>query len=257
MSTKTIDLNLDAGESLLALEDGSEEKLYELVTSVNIACGGHTGDERTMRKAVRLAKKWGLNVGAHPSFPDRANFGRSTFTLASETDGSLLFRSLMDQVNSLAEICDSEGIALTHVKAHGALYNLSANDQEFAQILIELLQNINSSVKVMTLAESQSVEWFKEAGLQVLSEGFVDRRYEPNRTLRARTHDDAMITDVAEASSQALKIVKEAKVTTIAKTDVELHVNTLCIHGDSATSYEVAKSVREHLTSSGIRIQKF
>ena len=143
-----IDLNLDAGESFEALTNGSEAALYDLVTSVNVACGGHAGDRETMGKAVHLAKQRGLNVGAHPSFPDLAGFGRVAMSLSHEA----LVLTLCEQIESLVTVCDQEKMMLTHVKPHGALYNIAANDRATAMAVIEATRRINKNLFIVGLA---------------------------------------------------------------------------------------------------------
>jgi UPF0271 protein len=238
MENDSIDLNLDAGESLEALNDGREESLYRLVSSVSIACGGHTGDETSMNLAVKLAKKHHLNIGAHPSFPDRKNFGR----VAMQLEPSDLIKSLTGQVSQLQRVCDQHQVQIMYIKPHGALYNLVARDLELTTSLIEVLHSLRIPQKVMALAGSKCVTWFQDAGITVLSEGFVDRRYESDGTLRSRVHPDAILHDLDEIADQAVQLVRR-------------RLDTLCIHGDTPDALRIAQKVRQSLEFAGVKIK--
>jgi 5-oxoprolinase (ATP-hydrolysing) subunit A len=235
-----IDLNLDAGEIPLALDDGSEEALYQMVTSVNIACGGHAGDETSMKKAVELAMKYNLNIGAHPSFPDVQNFGRKIIQMPHNQ----LVASLVNQIETLQNICREFGEKLSHVKPHGALYNLAAQNFSAAQAVIDAVRILDDQLlPIIGLACSPFIDWIKQAGLPVLQEAFADRLYEADGTLRGRQHDDAVITDPMRAAQQAFQIVNEGKVIATNGEIVKIHADTLCVHGDSTNALMIAKSV--------------
>ncbi|MGE0526886.1 MAG: 5-oxoprolinase subunit PxpA [Bdellovibrionales bacterium] len=233
-----VDLNLDAGESPEALADGSEERLYDLVSSVNIACGGHAGDLQTMSQAVKLAKAKGLAIGAHPSFPDRVGFGRTRLSISSED----LAISLLSQMQLLKRVCDAEGVILSRIKAHGALYNLSADDPALGDVLIGVVKVFDSQLDVMGLAGSSFLERVSAAGLNAVAEGFVDRRYDSSGRLRSRSLPDALMTDPEEAGEQAVDLVKARR------------VQSLCIHSDIPGAFERIRAVRAALIKAGIRI---
>ncbi len=234
----TIDLNLDAGESTAALDDGKEEDLYRLVSSVNIACGGHAGDTETMTKAVDLAKKYNLRIGAHPSFPDRENFGRKRVDMTHEA----LVKSLSGQILSLRSICAEKRLTVSHIKPHGALYNLAATERVLAGALIEAAQSFYDRVTMIGLAGSPFITWCRNSRFRALNEGFADRRYEADGGLRDRKHEDALISDPQECARQAVRLAQEGK------------VQTLCIHGDSANALAIATAVRGALESAGFSI---
>lgn len=234
----TIDLNLDAGESTAALTDGCEEDLYRLVSSVNIACGGHTGDQESMTKAVELAKKYNLRIGAHPSFPDRENFGRVAMKMSHED----LVKSLVGQIRSLRNICALHKVSVMHIKPHGALYNLAARERVLAGAVIEAAQEFHERVTMIGLAGSPFLKWCQASRFRALAEGFPDRRYEANGSLRGREHDDAIISDPAECARQAVRLVQEGK------------VQTLCVHSDTPNALAVASAVRIALENAGISI---
>lgn len=236
-----IDLNLDAGEIPEALIDGSEEALYQIVSSVNIACGGHAGDESSMKIAVELAMKYNLNIGAHPSFPDRQNFGREMMKMSYDK----LVDSLVSQTETLSRIGRDFGVKLSHLKPHGSLYNLAAQDFKTAEAIIEAVRSLGGEpLPVMGLAGSPFIDWIKQAGLPALEEAFADRHYEANGMLRSRKHPDAVIQDPDFAAQQALQIVSEGRVIAISGETVKIHADSLCVHGDSPNALLVARAVR-------------
>lgn len=248
-----IDLNLDAGESVAALQDGSEEALYRLVSSVNIACGGHTGDGNSMNQAVELARKYKLNIGAHPSYPDLQNFGRQKLEI-SEAE---LSESLFQQIQSLRSVCARQGLLLSHVKPHGALYNIAARDPQTASAIIKAVHRIDPSLPIVGLAGSGFLRWVRHAGGKSIAEAFVDRTYEKTGDLRSRSLDQALISDPKAAARQALKIVLEKKVTAIDGTEVPLEAGTLCIHADTEGALATAQEVRRELENASVLIRPF
>jgi len=239
ISAKDIDLNLDAGESPAALADESEAALFALVTSLNVACGGHAGDVSTMSRVVELAAERGLAIGAHPSFPDRKGFGRRPVSMAH----TALVDSLCLQIESLSSVLKAAGLKLSHVKPHGALYNLAATDREYASAVIEAVRRIDPALPIVGLAGSHFIKWCTKAGQTVVGEGFADRRYEPDGTLRSRQMADALIQDPLEASEQACRLAAEG------------FVQTICIHGDTPVALPMARAVRASLIAAGIRLR--
>src|SRR6266581_2977819 len=203
-----IDLNCDMGELPEAIADGTQEALMRSVTSVNVACGGHAGDERTMRTTIEQALRAGVAVGAHPGYADRENFGRLELKLPAET----IAESVFEQVRALAEIAAACGARLAHVKPHGALYNQAVRNRELAEAIAEGVARWRKDVVLVGLAGSPMLGVFREAGFAVAAEAFADRRYEPDGTLRSRKFEDALIRDPEEAAKQALNIVEQRKV---------------------------------------------
>jgi 5-oxoprolinase (ATP-hydrolysing) subunit A len=247
---RVIDLNLDAGESPQSLRDGGEAALFGVVSSVNIACGGHAGDEASMRQAVRLAIGAGVRIGAHPSFPDRENFGRKSMAI-SRND---LVDALVAQIKALAAICREESAELSHVKPHGALYNLSASNREMADAVFAAVKAVNPVLTVVGLAGSPMTGWAGEMGLKAIGEAFADRRYEDDGSLRDRRHADALIQDPKVAAGQAVSIARKGQVTAVSGKSVPVGAGTICIHGDSPGALEMAKEVRHALESAGVKI---
>src|SRR5467141_895060 len=201
---KRIDLNCDMGELPQAIADGTQESLMPSFTSINVACGGHAGDGQTMQTTVEQALRWKLAVGAHPGYPDPANFGRVELNLSAEA----IADSVYQQVRALAEIASRNGVSLTHVKPHGALYNQAVNNRELANAIAKGVARWKTHIVLVGLAGSPMLDVFRDAGFPVAAEAFADRRYESDGALRSRKHPDALIHDPAEAAQQALSIVQ-------------------------------------------------
>src|SRR6202795_1135354 len=197
-----IDLNCDMGELPEAIADGTQEALMRSITSVNIACGGHAGDEQTMKTTVEQALRWRLAIGAHPGYADRANFGRLELKLPAKE----ISVSIFEQVRALAKIAARWRVV--HVKPHGALYNQAVRNRELAEAIAEGVARWNRDVILVGLAGSPMLDVFRIAGFAVAAEAFADRRYEPDGTLRSRKFEAALIRAPAEASAQAVRIAQ-------------------------------------------------
>jgi UPF0271 protein len=223
-----IDLNCDMGE----LEDAAHEAaLMQYVTSANIACGEHAGDEAVMERTARLALDRGVRIGAHPGYPDRANFGRIEMALQeSEVEDTVL-----RQIERLDTIVQSLGGSIVHVKPHGALYNVAVKNEKVARAIARGVLRWRAGATIFGLAGSRMLEWWGEMGLVVAAEGFADRRYEPDGTLRSRNFPDALITEPAAAAAQALRLAREGV------------AQTICVHGDTPGSVEILKACRQAL----------
>lgn len=237
-----MDINSDMGEINRLLDDGTYEKLMNYVTSINLACGGHAGDETMMAAMVALAKDKGVNVGAHPSYPDKENFGR----IDMDMDQNELLDSVRDQIQLLVDIGAENGVELTHVKPHGALYNRAVNDEGVAQTIGKAIMQVNPSLKVMGLAGSKMLTVFKTLGLEPVGEAFADRSYESDGTLRNRKYDDALITDPDKAAFQAKNMV-EGTVISFEGKAIEMNAQTICIHSDTPNAVAIAEAVREEI----------
>jgi len=246
-----IDLNCDMGELPEAIADGTQEALMRSITSVNIACGGHAGDEQTMKTTIEQALRWKLAIGAHPGHADRANFGRLE-ELVVPPKG--IAASVFDQVQALAEIAGRCGARLIHVKPHGALYNQAARDRRIAQAIAAGVARWNREVVLVGLAGSPMLDVFRGAGFAIAPEAFADRRYEPDGTLRSRKFEDALIRDPAEAGWQALRIVERGAVIAWDGTEVSVDAQTLCIHGDTPGAPEIAATVARILRETGVTL---
>ena len=237
-----MDINSDMGELNRLLADRTYEKLMDHVTSINVACGGHAGDEAMMTVMVLMAKEIGVNVGAHPGYPDKENFGR----INMDMDGNQLLVSVRDQIQLLVDIGVDNGLELTHVKPHGALYNRTVNDEEVAQSIGEAIIQVNPALKVMGLAGSQMLTVFDALGLDTMAEAFADRTYESDGTLRDRKFDDALITNPEKAALQA-KMMMKGKAIAVDGSEVPIDAQTLCIHSDTPNAVAIARAVREEI----------
>ena len=245
-----IDLNCDMGELPEAIADGTQEALLRSITSANVACGGHAGDERTMRTTIEQALRAGVAIGAHPGYADRANFGRLELKLSAEA----IAESVFEQVRALAEIAAACGARLAHVKPHGALYNQAVRNRELAEAIAEGVARWSRDVVVVGLAGSPMLDVFREAGLAVAAEAFADRRYEPDGTLRSRKFEDALIRDPAEAGRQALSVAERGVVIASDGSEVAVNVQTICIHGDTPGAAKIAATVARTLHRAGIAL---
>jgi len=230
----TIDINCDMGEILQAVDDGTEESIMPNLTSVNIACGGHAGDEYTMRRTVEQARRHSLAIGAHPGYPDRVNFGRLELDIPFDD----LEHSITAQIAALARIAND----IVHVKPHGALYNQAVRNRGLAAAIARGVARFSRDVVLVGLAGSPMLDVFRDAGFKVAPEGFADRRYEPDGTLRSRKFDDALIRDPAQAAAQALEIVQAGRACTI------------CIHGDTPGAPAIAAAVAARFREAGIQL---
>ncbi len=242
---RAIDLNCDMGELPEAIADGTQESLMQWLTSVNIACGGHAGDERTMQTTVEQALRWKLAIGAHPGYPDRASFGRKELTLPPDAVRNAVF----EQVSVLAGVVERCGATLSHVKPHGALYNQAVHDRTLAQAIAGGVARWSRGVVLVGLAGTPMLDVFRDAGFAVAAEAFADRRYEADGTLRSRAFDDALLRDPSEAGQQALRIASNGIVIANDGSEVAVNAQTICIHGDTPGAYvitaEVARALRE------------
>ncbi|MGD0402581.1 MAG: 5-oxoprolinase subunit PxpA [Candidatus Acidiferrales bacterium] len=248
---KRMDLNCDMGELPEAILDGTQELLMPSLTSVNIACGGHAGDAQTMKTTIEQALRWKLAVGAHPGYPDQANFGRLELNLPPDE----IADSVYEQVKAFAEVAAGCGAVVSHVKPHGALYNQAVGNRALAEAIADGVARWNRDVTLVGLAGSQMLDVFREAGFRVAAEAFADRRYEANGTLRSRKFDDALIRDPVEAGRQALRIAERNTVIARDGTEVVVSAQTICIHGDTPGASQIAAAVAQTLRLAGIELK--
>ncbi len=246
---RTIDLNADVGE--LGELASVEEELLEVVTSVNVACGGHAGDEASMERVVRAALARGVAIGAHPSYPDRAGFGRRAMSLP----GGLLAGTVAEQVAALLEVAARCGARLSHVKPHGALYNAAAKDPDLARAFAEGVARVAPGVVLVGLAGSEMLETFAGAGFRVAGEAFADRGYEPDGSLTPRGRPGALKETPEEAARQALSIALEREVVAAGGARVPLHAQTICLHSDTPGAPAFARAIAERLRAAGVGIR--
>lgn len=252
---KYIDLNCDMGELPEEVTDGTQELLLPHLTSINIACGAHAGDEQMMRATIEQALRHKVAIGAHPGYADRVHFGRFELHLTPNE----IADSVFEQVSALAQIATACGTTIAHVKTHGALYNQAARDPEIARAIAAGVARWRKSkdVVMVGLAGSRALDVFRETGFPVAAEAFADRRYEPDGSLRSRKFDDALITDPAEAAAQAVRIAERSTVIAFNSVEIPVSAQTICIHGDTPGASQIAAAVNASLRAAGIRPRAF
>jgi len=236
-----IDISADLGEG-----SPGEEDIWPLVTSANVACGGHTGDGESMTDASLQALKYGVRLGAHPSYPDLANFGRKSLSMEPRA----LQQSLVEQIAGLCEIAERHGVDVRHVKAHGALYNDAHRNRELAAVLVEAITEIDDEMAIVCSATSQMADAARDRGINVIREAFADRRYEADGSLVARGEPGALLS-VRDAAEQAALLASDGVVVTRDGSRIPIAFDTLCIHADMNRAVERLRAIRQAL--GGIR----
>jgi UPF0271 protein len=240
-----IDLNCDLGEGGV-----HDAELMPFISSANIACGGHGGDDATMRATIRLALQHGVAIGAHPGYEDREHMGRRPMNLSPSAICDLVSR----QLRRFAQIADELGATIHHVKAHGALYNQADADPHIASAIANAIRDLLPQVIVYAPPNGCIMTSAKSAGLQFRAEGFIDRRYNADGSLVPRGQPGAIIDDPTAASAQAIEMLLKRKVTSVSGSAVPIEIGTLCVHGDSESALEILRSTRLALESVGLRI---
>jgi len=246
-----IDLNSDMGEIPADITSGLQESIMRSITSVNIACGGHAGDERTMKTTIEQALRWNLAIGAHPGYADRENFGRMELDLPL----AQIEESVFGQIRALAEIAATYATAIVHVKPHGALYNQAVNRPELARAIANGVARFSKDVVLVGLAGSRMLDVFRDAGFRVAAEAFADRRYEPDGTLRSRKFEDALIRDPKLAAEQAARIARKQGIIAIDGSTVAIDAQTICLHSDTPGAPQIAEAVAAGLQEAGVSVR--
>ncbi|KGQ33051.1 5-oxoprolinase subunit PxpA [Gallibacterium anatis] len=242
---KHVDLNVDLAEGC-----SNDQRLLQLVTSANVACGLHAGDFNEMRKAIRWAKESKVRIGAHPSFPDRENFGRTNMQLPDDE----LKACLLYQLGAVKALCDAEGVSLSYVKPHGALYNQAAKDESLAALIALTIKQFDPSLKLMGLSGSLMLKVAQQHGLGIISEVFADRHYLADGSLVPRSRADALVDNDEEAISQVLQMVLQGSVPTVDGQDVAIQADSICLHGDGEHAISFAEKIRKALTEKQIHL---
>ena len=249
----TIDLNCDMGESFGVYKLGYDEEAMPYVTSINVACGFHASDPINMLKTVRLAKKYDVAVGAHPSFPDLVGFGRRVMAASIEE----IKADVMYQIGALWAFCKAEGVKLQHVKPHGALYNVAEKDVTTAAAIAEAIKAVDPDLYMVCLGNSAMVEAAKKVGVKYVEEAFADRAYTSQGTLVPRKQAGAVIHDVNAVADRVLSMVKNKTVIAIDGTVVPISAQTICVHGDTPGAVEMIKAIRAKLEQENIILKAF
>jgi len=244
-----IDLNSDMGESYGAWKMGDDEALMPHITSASIACGWHAGDPAVMRATVKLAKRHGVRVGAHPGYPDLLGFGRRPMEISpGEARDYILY-----QIGALAAFATAEGIRLQHLKPHGGLYNVAAKDRLLSKAVVEAVAEADPTLILVGPPESELVKAGQEAGLKVAREGFGDRAYNEDGSLVSRQVPGALVTDPDAVGDRVLMML-EGKVRAITGRMIAAAVDTICLHGDTPGVAAIATRLRERLTEAGVKV---
>lgn len=233
-----IDINCDLGEGM-----GNDALLMPYLGSCNIACGGHFGDDASITAAIKLANQYKVNVGAHPSFPDKQNFGRVVMDISQQQ----LQDSLYQQISDFLAVCQQQNTAMHHIKLHGALYNLAANDAEIAALVLNVFAATATDIKIYVPYNSV-IAMMAEDYFPVVYEAFADRRYHQDLSLVNRSQNNAVITDKHEAWQQVSTIIKQNKVESIEGELVDIKADTFCVHGDQSNALEILKHIQQCLT---------
>jgi UPF0271 protein len=245
-----IDLNADVGEGIGPWPMGDDERLIPLVTSANVACGAHAGDPLTIERAVALAIRHGVAVGAHPGYPDLVGFGRRDLDMTPAE----LRASVIHQVAAVAGFARAGGVALAHVKAHGALYTRMARDAATAEVVAGAVAAVAPEAIFVALAGSLALDAGRAAGLRVAAEAFADRAYEPDGSLRSRQLEGAVLATAGDAAAQAVSIARDGRVRTHDGTVLTVEAETICIHGDTPGAAAYATAVRAALEDAGVTV---
>lgn len=246
-----IDLNCDLGESFGTYKIGKDEEVLSFISSANVACGFHAGDPHVINQTVQLAKKYGVAIGAHPGFQDLVGFGRRTMAVSPKD----VYDLVLYQIGALAAFCKAHEVKLSHVKPHGALYNIAAVDTNLAEAIAKAVRIFDPTLSLYGLAGSKLIEAGEKYGLHTVSEVFADRTYQPNGTLTPRTQEGAVIHDSNVAIKQVLQMVKEQTVQTTTGEIIPIKADSICVHGDNDHALQFVQELRQALTNEGITIK--
>ena len=245
-----VDLNSDLGESFGPYTMGCDELVLREVTSANVACGWHGGDPLVLDKTLAAAKREGVAVGAHPGFPDLLGFGRREMKASPEEVRAYV----LYQLGAFAAFAGKHGLQVQHLKAHGALYNMAARDMQLAMAVAQAVKDFDPEIVLVGLAGSCLLKAGRVLGLQVASEAFADRAYEPDGSLMSRKKPGAVLTEEEMIVRRAVRMVKEGLVTAADGTDIPVQADTLCVHGDNPQAVALTHRLRAALTAEGVAL---
>lgn len=248
--TIKINLNADMAEGFGAYDIGDDDGILKIIGSANIACGFHAGDPLTMRQVVADAKRAGVSVGAHPGFNDLWGFGRRRIDMRPDD----LENMIAYQIGALQALASYSGVKVTHLKPHGALNNMSAENYEYALAIGRAIKAVDDSIIYLALSGSEMEKAGRSLGLKVALEGFCDRQYEEDGNLTSRKIPGSVIKDPAIATKQVVDMVVNNTITTRTGKTIPCKVHSLCVHGDEPTAVALAKSVREGLEKAGVKL---
>lgn len=241
----TLDLNADLGEGI-----GDDNAMLDIVSSASIACGGHAGDEASMRAALRAAKMRGVVVGAHPSFPDRANFGRTRMVLPPAD----LDATVRAQVRMLVELGEEEGWPVRYVKLHGALANMAAEEPAVAAVCFAAVEGLVSDMAILAIDNSAQSEVAQALGFRLIREAYADRAYQPDGLLVPRQMPGGVLTDTAQIADRATRLAQRGEIVAVDGGVVPTEARSLCVHGDTPDAVAIARAIRAALSAAGVEI---
>lgn len=244
LKNHSIDINADVGEGA-----GNDPFIMPYISSCNIACGGHYGDERSMRSTIKLAIKNNVKIGAHPAYPDRENFGRQQLDILPKQ----LFDALTEQLSLFQKVCKDEGVKMHHIKPHGALYNQGANDPEVVQKMIQVFQTVQPQPTIY-LQDQSLLHKNGQGFFSVKREAFIDRTYQKDRSLVRRSDSDAVIRDPEKAWQQLHELIKNEQIILSDGQKVSIHAETFCIHGDNDNSVAILQYIHRQLALKGLKL---
>ncbi|MGA9225010.1 MAG: 5-oxoprolinase subunit PxpA [Mesobacillus sp.] len=248
----SVDLNCDLGESYGLFKIGNDAEILKHITSANIACGFHAGDHNVMMETVKMAKAQGVKIGAHPGFPDLHGFGRREMHLTQQE----IYNLVVYQIGALEAAAKACGTKVSHMKPHGALYNMAARDKLVAGAIVQAVLDVNPQLVLFGLAGSLLVRTGEEKGLKVAHEVFADRNYQPDGTLTPRSQANAIIHDSEHAIERVIHMVKQGKVRAVDGSDIKMKADTICVHGDEPQTLEFVVKLKQALINEGIAVGK-
>ena len=251
IKTMEININCDLGEKSKHHSNKYDPDLLKIVNSANVACGYHAGDEETMNQVIKISKKNGVSIGAHPSFNDPENFGRERMNLSS----SEITKLIIDQYEVLQKIAEKNQENVSHIKPHGALNNMACEDIELATILAKTIKDISKDLIYLVPTGSKMQEAAKKLNMKFACEIFADRNYEDDGNLVSRKKPHALITDPEEAKKHVLKMVKTQSLNCHSGKQIPCEIDSVCIHGDNISSLETAKSIKNNLIENGLDLR--
>ncbi len=248
---KTIDLNCDMGESFGQYKLGNDDEVIQYISSANVACGFHAGDPNIMDHTVKIAKEHGVGVGAHPSFPDLAGFGRRNMDIPRDE----LMNLIIYQIGALDIFCQKHGVMMTHVKPHGNLNNMADSDEQLAINIVDAILSVRPDLPVFVKPYSQLHKVAERKGLPFKLEIFADRAYRKDFSLVSRREEGAVISDPEFVAERIIRMVTEGKVKAITGEEIEVNGETICVHGDTPTALEMIKIIKRRLEEAGIEVK--
>lgn len=245
-----VDLNSDLGEAFSIYKMGLDEEILKYISSANVACGFHASDPMVMDKTISLAKTNNVKIGAHPSFPDLLGFGRREMKISfDEAKNYTLY-----QLGALSAFAKAHNTKISHLKAHGAFYNMACKDEMLSLALCEAIASFDENIILLGLSSSLMCECAKKKGLRYANEVFADRAYNDDGSLVSRSIKGSVIEDEKEAINRVLKMIKESKLKSINGKEIDIKADSICVHGDNAKALDFVKNISLELKNAGIKI---